>query len=269
VLIAILIGAPFAAMTSFTLVICASALISLIAVPIAFSMHEPRGERAAEHENYLQTVSTGIRDAWQRPALRYIMLFSGLLNAATFAPLIFVQPFLDEHGVVTENLGLWQAPVRAAGVVAALLVARIVGRIGERGAFFAMPAGLAVAMFALAGIDALWVYGVFLIVGVVAGIQNPVLATYINRRIPSDRRATMLSVQSVIASLMLVFLEPLGGLLADGLGLQGMFLAFGLLITVFCGAVLYLWNRAEQAELHAEAEANHALERATEPVAVS
>jgi MFS family permease len=269
VLVAILIGAPIAAATSFTLVICGSALISLMAVPLAFSMHEPRAERGDERERYLQTVVTGVRDAWNRPSLRYIILFSGLLNAATFAPLIFVQPFLDEHGVGTANLGIWQAPVRGSGVIAALLVARVVARTGDRMAFFAMPAALAIAMFSLAGIDALWVYGVFLAVGVVAGVQNPVLATYVNRRIPSERRATMLSVQSVVASLLLAGLEPLGGVLADGFGLRGMFLAFGLLIAVGCAAVLWLWDRAEKEELAAEAEAARSPERAREPIAIS
>jgi MFS family permease len=265
--LAILIGAPLAAATSFTFVITISAVIAICAVPVAFSMHEPRGEHSSEHEHYFQTVTTGVRDAWRQPSLRYIILYSGILNAVTFTPLIFVQPFLDEHGVVTENLGLWQAPVRGAGVVAALLVARVVARTGDRNAFFAMPAALAIAMFSLAGIDALWVYGVFLAVGVVAGMQNPVLATYVNRRIPSERRATMLSVQNVVASFLLAIMEPSSGALADTLGLRGMFLAFGVLITVLGAGILYLWNRAETEELRADA--GQLSEPAQEPVAVS
>lgn len=269
VLVALLIGAPIAAATSFTLAIVLSAGISLLAVPVAWSMHEPRAEHSKEHERYLQTVITGVRDAWRQPTLRYIIIFSGLLNAATFAPLIFVQPFLDQHGVDTGNLGLWQAPVRGAGVIAALLVHQFVSRAGQRAAFFAMPAAIAVAMFALAGVDSLWVYVVFLGVGMVAGMQNPVLASYVNRRIPSERRATMLSVQSVIASFLLIGIEPLGGVLADQFGLQAMFLAMGLIVAVFGTGVLLLWNRAETDALKAESGREPAPERANEPVAVS
>lgn len=275
VLVAILIGAPIAAATSFSTVIVASAAISLFAVPVALSMHEPRAEPGSEHEHYFQTVANGIRDAWRQPALRYIIIFSGLLNAATFAPLIFVQPFLSEHNVGTGDLGLWQAPVRGAGVVAALLVHQFVSRAGQRIAFFSMPIAIAVAMFSLAGIDSLWTYAVFLGVGMVAGMQNPVLATYVNRRIPSERRATMLSVQSLIASFLLAGMEPLSGVLADAYGLQGMFLAIGVLIAVFGGAVLYLWNRAETDALRGDAgglrgegDPVATSERASEPVAV-
>lgn len=269
VLVALLIGAPIAAATSFTLAIVLSAGISLLAVPVAWSMHEPRAEHSNEHEHYLQTVITGVRDAWRQPALRYIIMFSGLLNAVTFTPLIFVQPFLDQHGVGTGNLGLWQAPVRGAGVVAALLVHQFVSRAGQRAAFFAMPAAIAVAMFALAGIDSLWVYVVFLGVGMVAGMQNPVLASYVNRRIPSERRATMLSVQSVIASFLLAGIEPLSGVLADQFGLQAMFLAMGLIVGVLGTGVLLLWNRAETNALKSEGDRAPVPERANEPVAVS
>jgi MFS family permease len=272
VLVAILIGAPIAAATSFTVPIVASAVISLIAVPVAFSMHEPRHQRDDEHERYFQTVITGVREAWRAPALRYIILFSGILGAAVFAPMIFVQPFLDEHGVDTGNLGLWQAPLRGAGVIAALLVSQFVARVGQRASFFAMPLAIAIAMFALAGIDSLWVFGVFLAVGMVAGSMNPVLASYVNKRIPSERRATMLSVQSVVASLILAGVEPASGALADLVGLQGMFLAVGLMTVVIGGGTLLLWNAAEERDQRDEGGGAAPLrERAAErePVAVS
>jgi MFS family permease len=247
VLIAILIGAPIAAATSYAFPILLSAGIGLLAVPVAFSMHEPQFERSAEHQRYLQTVATGVRDAWRQPALRYIILFSGVLMAATFSPLVFVQPFLDEHGVSTGNLGVWQAPVRAIGIVSALMAYQFVSRMGQRAAFFAMPLALSIGMLALAGIDSLWLYAGFLPIGMIAGMQNPVLASYINRRIPSERRATMLSVQSVVASFIFAVMQPFAGALADWLGLQGMFLTFGLITLLVAPAILLLWNKADSA----------------------
>ena len=79
---------------------------------------------------------------------------------ATFTPLVFQQPFLNDHGVGTGDLGLWQAPVRGAGIVAALLAYQFVARMGQRGAFFALPVMLIVANLALAGIDYGWARGV-------------------------------------------------------------------------------------------------------------
>jgi MFS family permease len=249
VVIAILIGAPLAQATSYSLPIIISAGIALLAAPVAFSMHEPRYEHGASGEQYLQMLAHGIREAWQQPALRYIILFSGFLIAATYTPLVFQQPFLAKHGVGLGNMGFWQAPVRGAGIFSALLAYRFVARAGQRGAFFALPMLIIICNFSLAGIDHAWAYSSFLGVGMVAGMQNPVLATYINRRIPSERRATVLSVQSVIGSFIWAGLQPISGVVADQFGLRAVFLMLGVLTLAVSGTLLLLWNRAEDDEL--------------------
>jgi MFS family permease len=111
-----------------------------------------------------------------------------------------------------------------------------------------MPVALGIAYLSLAGIGSMWVYAAFIPVGFVAGMYNPTLADYVNRRIPSERRATMLSLQSMIGSVLLAFMEPISGALADAVGLRGMFLMFGVLTLVTGPAILWLWNRAEMAE---------------------
>jgi MFS family permease len=265
VLIAMLIGAPLASATSLSFPIVFSSFIALAAVPVAASMHEPRHERTEGEENYLRMVTHGMRDAWRTPPLRYIILFSAVIFTSTFAPLIFVQPFLRHHGVSIGDLGLWQAPIRACGIFSALMTARFVARVGQRASFLAMPLALGGCYLALAGVDHLWAYAAFLPVGMVAGMQNPVLATYVNRRIPSERRATMLSVQSVVGSMMLAAAEPAAGLITDHLGLRALFLVFGLAVLIIAPAILWLWSRVEIGEIPAITAA----ERGGEPVAVA
>ncbi len=268
VLMAILIGAPIAAATSLSFPIELSAGIALLAIPVAFSMHEPKVPHEV-HESYPAMILHGLRDAWRQSALRYIILFTALLFAATFTPLVFLQPYLHAHGVGTENLGFWQAPVRAVGIAAALGAYRVVSGLGQRGAFFALPITLAIANFALAGFDHVWVYAAFLPIGMVAGMQNPVVATYINRRIPSERRATILSVQSVAGSMLLAISQPIGGILADQLGLRAVFLTFAALTVVAGPAILFLWARADDAEGLAALEDQGVPEAAGERLAVS
>lgn len=244
-LVGILIGAPIAEATSYTFAISASAIIALCALPVAYSMHEPRHGTEADTEPYFATLRIGLREAWQAPQLRYIMIFSGVMSMGAFAPMVFEQPFLTEQGVGIGNLGLWQAPVRATGIFAALAAGWVLSRFGERGSFLAMPLVLGLSCAALAGIDHSWIFVAFLGMGAVAGFQNPVLANYINARIPSERRATMLSVQSVAASIALSC-QPVGGFLADRWGLQAVFLMYSLLTLIVGLGVLFLWDRAER-----------------------
>lgn len=266
VLIAILIGAPIASATSLSFPIVLSAGIALLAVPVAFSMHEPKVPHEF-HEAYPLMVLNGVRESWRQPPVRYIILFSGILFAATFTPLIFLQPYLHDHGVGTGDLGFWQAPVRAFGIASALGAYRFVSRIGQPAALLALPVSLAIANFALAGFDSVIVYAAFLPMGIVAGMQNPIIATYVNRRIPSERRATILSVQSVVGSVLLAVSEPAGGLIADQFGLRAVFLAFGAFTTTAGSVVFVLWLRADSAAGVTDEDAPR--EPAAEPVGVS
>jgi hypothetical protein len=80
----------------------------------------------------------------------------------------------------------------------------------------------------------------------------------------------MLSVQSVVASLILAGVEPASGALADTVGLQGMFLAVGMMTVVVGGGTLLLWNAAEAADQRdVGGGASPLAERAPEPLAVS
>jgi MFS family permease len=266
VLIAMLIGAPLASLTSLSFPILLSAGVGLMAVPVAASMHEPRHSEEASEGDYFKTIVAGLRDVWNTPPLRYIILFSAIVFMSTFAPLVFLQPFLTRHGVGISSLGWWQAPVRAAGILSALGTARWIARVGQRGAFLAMPLALGGCYLALAGIDHAWVYVAFLPCGMVAGMQNPVLATYINRRIPSARRATILSVQSVIGSMMLAAMEPTAGFVTDHVGMRAMFLLQAAIVLGIAPLVLWVWNRVETGDITLpDPEA----EPVREPVAVS
>jgi MFS family permease len=247
-LIAILIGAPIAAATSYTVPIFLSVGIALTAIPVALSMHEPRAEHDESRDHYFQTLFAGLRTAWDQPTLRYVIIYSGLIMAGTFSPLVFQQPFLDHHNVGTGSLGIWQAPVRGVGIAAALGAHQILSRAGYRASFYALPVTIAICSFALAGIDHAWAFVAFLGMGGVAGIQNPMLSTYVNKRIPSERRATILSVQGVAGSFMLAGSQPIAGIIADQFGLRVLFFVFGAFTIVTAPLVLMLWSRAEDQE---------------------
>lgn len=240
----LLIGAPLAAAMSFQAVIIGSAAIGGLAVPVALWMREPP-HRATKHEAYFDTLFMGIRDMWRAPALRYVVMFSGVVALGAFAPHLFEQPFLAEKGIAVEAFGFWQAPIRAAGIVGALGTGWWLTRLGERGAFLSLPLMIGAGCLLLATVDSTWIFGAFVLLGIVHGMHSPALANYVNHRIPSERRATMLSVQSVAASIFLA-MQPVGGLVADTYGLRAAFLTYGLLTLILGLGLLALWDRAER-----------------------
>jgi hypothetical protein len=208
-------------------------------------MHEPRRAPPGAREPYLATLVAGVRDAWRRPVLRWIFLYSAVIGAGAAGPLLLLQqPWLAEHGVPTAQLGLWQASAHAAEVVAALFAVRVLARLGERVAFLALPFVLSLSGVALAGIEGAWVSAAFLGVALARGMHEPALAGYVNRRIASERRATVLSAKSVAGNVVMAVAWPIAGLVADGSGLRGAFLGYAAGTALLAGVALALWSRA-------------------------
>jgi MFS family permease len=245
----LLLGAPIAAATSYSFAITLSAGIHACALLAALRMHEPK--HAPEHagEPYLRTLAAGVRDVWRRPSLRYVFFFSGIVGAGAAGPLLLLQqPWLAEHGIDTAELGFWQAPVQATAMLSALAAGWLLARLGERGAFLALPVTLSVCSVALAGIDAAWIAVAFLGVAWVRGLHEPVLARYVNRRTESRHRATVLSVQSVAGNISMAIVWPLAGVVADVFRLQGAFWMYASGSLLVGGGALLLWSRAEGEE---------------------
>jgi MFS family permease len=244
----LLAGAPIAAATSYSFAIVLSALVSTLAFPLALRMHEPIQALAHAHEPYLRTLASGVRDAWRRPQLRWVFLYSGLIGAGAAGPLLLLQqPWLAAHGVATAELGVWQAAVQAVGIGAALGAAWLLSKLGERGAYLALLLALSLCSAALAGFDGIGVAAAFLGVAVVCGMHNPALAGYVNRLVESSHRATVLSVQSVAGNVAMALAWPLAGVIADARGLQAAFGMYASGVLLLGGAALLLWSRAERA----------------------
>ena len=129
----LLLGAPLASATNFSFTFEASAGLALAAIVVALWMHEPRHVAVEAREAMGQTLLQGVGEAWRQPAVRYVILYSGVVSLGFFGPVvIFQQPWLAEHGVATQHLGLWQAPARAGEIAAALGAGWLLLRMGER-----------------------------------------------------------------------------------------------------------------------------------------
>jgi MFS family permease len=88
----------------------------------------------------------------------------------------------------------------------------------------------------------------FPVVSLVSMMGNPVVADYLNRRIPSEQRATILSIRQLVFSLMLAPIAPLLGFMADQVSLMGAFWASALLVAAPMPFIFAVWWRAEARE---------------------
>lgn len=83
---------------------------------------------------------------------------------------------------------------------------------------------------------------VFAVTGFCNSLLYPVQSAQLNSLIPSEQRATLISVSSMSFSIGMILLFPLAGALADRRGLPGVFAGMGIVLLVFA----LLWNRRKQ-----------------------
>ena len=103
--------------------------------------------------------------------------------------------------------------------------------------------------------DATYAYAAFPVVSLLSMMANPIVADYLNRVIPSEQRATMLSMRQLLFSFLVVPIAPLLGFVADEVSLMGAFWASALLVAVPMPLIFALWWRAEARERSHEAAA--------------
>jgi len=77
------------------------------------------------------------------------------------------------------------------------------------------------------------------------GYTGPLVFDYINKRISSEIRATVLSINNMIGSLFFVITSPLIGLLSDRISLKSAFIVTGLYVTlgILCSMILLKRSR--------------------------
>jgi MFS family permease len=247
-LLAALIGAPLAAATNLAFPIVLSSGITLLAGAVVLRFEEPKRKRPHERLAYAAIMAETLRYTLRRPALLLMIVLSSVLLALAFPLFMFVQPFLNEHNVPVGAFGLLIAPSQLFSILGMLGAYRLTQRFGERAVLGAITTGLVAGLLVLGLAHTVWAIAAFPLMRLCTGALFPVSAAYINRHSPDNLRATLASEASMLQSILLVGIEPLGGVLADRTSLETAFFACAIGIAIFGSAAFFAWSTAARNE---------------------
>ena len=232
--IATLLGGPVAAFSDVRITIFFGAATCVVASLMALSLWEPpRANEDSPKESYLGGIRAAFGEAWRVVDVRILILLAGTAFAALEAVNYLVQPYLIDRDIeVGTVFSLLQVPVLFAGLVGALVAGRIVSTAGSTRTFLIVPVFGAACYALLAGLPGLAAYAAFPLMIAFASTVEPLATGFVNRRIGSERRATVLSIQSMSRSLVLAALAPGLGYATDRWGLGEAFAIGGVLALV-------------------------------------
>lgn len=246
ILLASLLGAPLAAQTDLATPVIVSAGICAISAVIALSFKEPPHQEG--RLPYLQTIGAGIRQVSRRPALRLTLLFGVLAAGSFWAPGYFAQPYLVGHGVTIASLGLFLVPMRLFSILASVYAHHLESRFGAWTAIALTPVVSISCCLGLAAFDSVYAFAFMPMVSAAGTTRMLLTSHYINSRIESGQRATVISIYALVASAGSAVFIPLYGYLADERSLRFLYGFVGVFSLVMLPLVLWMWRRADKAE---------------------
>lgn len=235
-------GAWLADVTRLDVPVIATAGVSVLCVAVITRLYEPPRSQG-QRPSLIGAVRRGAQIAWREPRLRYIIGFAAAVRAASFVPVVFTQAFLARVGAPVGAYGLLQTPARVGAIVAALWSYRLVRTLGERRGLPALSIWLCGWLVLLAVWDDPLAYVAFPLLALGFAGADPVLSTYLNRLIPAAERATVLSLGELLASLVLIGLEPGLGALAQAFGLRAAFWGGFVFLAALSVLTLVPWAR--------------------------
>ncbi len=193
-------------------------LPALAAFALACMLKEPPvREAGTPRPSYTDILREGGRFFATNRVLLVMTAELAVTNALAWGLIWLFQPLLAAAGLPVEYYGVVHAAACFGQIVFLSNVERLEGLVGSKRRLLTASVLTAGGAFVLLGLtDNLAAVAVLIVAGFTFSLPRvPIFSAYMNRYIPSDKRATVLSATSMCRTLAIVAVNPLVGLLAD------------------------------------------------------
>jgi MFS family permease len=211
----VLSGFLFAANIYFPLGV--SILFMGLTIIIALRFKEPNtAESQGKVElNYFQQIKESGSYIFHHDKLKAIVVFSMIFFIFYRTGFWYFQPYMESVSIPVKYFGLLFFLFNITAAFISKRSSYIMDKTKPKTLTF--MAFLMIISFLILGTVKVWA-GVFAILlqQAARGIYRPVTTKYLNKHIPSDKRATILSFHSLCTNLALAAAYPLMGILKDG-----------------------------------------------------
>jgi len=210
-----------------------SVVFMLVTIIITLKFKEPpiEGKVGKYGINYMQQIKESGKFILSHEKIKAIILFTMMFFIFYRTAFFYYQPYMEAVKI----------PVRYFGII--FFVFNIIAAFASKRSHWIMEktkpktltfmALLMIVSFVLMGAVKMW-FGVFAILfqQVARGIYRPVTTKYLNKHIPSDKRATVLSFQSLACNLSVAIAFPLMGILKDNENIFTTHMVLGLAMSI-------------------------------------
>jgi MFS family permease len=205
--------------------IIVTASIALLTSPLILLLTEPQVPDVREPSHLLH-IKESTRYISHHRLVALLILYLSIVATAVWGLHEFYQPLLNSFGIKVKTIGLLYLSFRLCGVAGAYFSDSIYRVVGKASVYF-IPLCFVISVFGMGSFVARWVIGFVFVIYFVEGLHYPILNDLLNKNLPAGKRATIISLGSVLSCLMGCVGYPALGRIADVFSLQTTFMVLG------------------------------------------
>lgn len=227
---------------SFIYAYIACLIIETMALITAVNFTEPKiKEEREERVNLLHQMKDSIVILKDRKLVMYLIMFSALIGTVGTTVYFYCQKYFETLGYSKTVISICFALSCLISGISSKYAYKVENRLKGKGIVMLLPVINTAAIIGLSLSSKRYTVVFFLIISVVEGLTYPIFSDYINSLIPSEYRATILSMESCFFSIFMIIIFPLVGFISEIFGMTlGFVVATGLYIPLMIFIVLKL-----------------------------
>lgn len=202
-------------------------LVAFSAVPASLTLVEPARQKMQGRTSFRQIFHIVRYAMKENRGLQTAILYSSVMGTATLTMAWFVQPYFVHLELPMAFFGILIPLLNLITGFVSIRAWRVEQYLGREGTILFIAAGISAGYLCMGIIGTLGGLIFLFLFYMVRGVATPVLRNQINEITPSDIRATVLSIRSLIIRLAFALLGPALGWQADRAGLPSALLAGG------------------------------------------
>ncbi|MBG9794362.1 hypothetical protein ABD76_18350 [Paenibacillus dendritiformis] len=220
-----------------------SGLACIAGALLLFKFREPLIDQSSkENKGMAADLKAAFQLCIHLKTLRNFIIFSTVLSLPTFMLLFFfVQPYVLSSDISVAWVGIVILLLRLASITGAAFSHRLTKGIKEKAILLLLPLIMTICLAVAGFTPVIWGIVILSVMGFCSSALRPVLTAMLNRMIPSNRRATVLSIQSLLFTLSLAGTQTILSSVVDYSGFPMLFFILSALVAV-TGALFLLFN---------------------------
>jgi MFS family permease len=210
---------------------------------VALSFIEPKHFKKIEKKkHYLKHTMESFSETFRNRPLLFLVLFHALFASISRISLWFYQPYMVESGLNIVYFGIVWASFSFFAIGGSKFAHNLEAKLGQRGSLWLIIFSMIGSVLLMSHWFFIFGISFIFIQQFVRGFGPPVLQDYTHNLLSSDKRATLLSIQSLVGALGFAIVGPIFGWFADTYSLSNSLMIAGISFLIAFG-LLMVWGR--------------------------